>query len=53
MPFEVADVRDLSAVTGDFDVVLSCDNALPHLLDDVGLLTALRSMRRKLGPAVP
>ena len=27
-----ADFRDLSAVDDDFDVVISCDNAIPHLL---------------------
>jgi SAM-dependent methyltransferase len=46
--FEVADVRDLSTVPGDVDVVLSCDNALPHLLTDAELLAALRSMRGRL-----
>src|SRR3954462_7382978 len=35
--FGVDDFRDLGTVSREFDVVLSCDNALPHLLDDVGL----------------
>jgi 2-polyprenyl-3-methyl-5-hydroxy-6-metoxy-1,4-benzoquinol methylase len=48
--FGVADFRDLDDVSGEFDVVISCDNALPHLLDDNDLLKALRSMRSKLRP---
>ena len=31
--FGVADFRDLSRIEDRFDVVISCDNALPHLLD--------------------
>lgn len=46
----VADFRDLSGVTGSFDVVLSCDNALPHLLHDADLSRALARMRSKLRP---
>ena len=46
--FGVADFRTLDAVAGEFDVVLSYDNAVPHLLDDADVLTALRSMRSKL-----
>lgn len=46
----VADFRELGDVSGEFDVVISCDNALPHLLDDDDLLRALRSMRSKLSP---
>jgi SAM-dependent methyltransferase len=39
--FSVADVRRLYAHHGrQFDVVLSCDNALPHLLTDAELLLA-------------
>ncbi|MGD0981541.1 MAG: class I SAM-dependent methyltransferase [Solirubrobacteraceae bacterium] len=48
--FGVADFRDLGDVSGEFDVVISCDNALPHLLDDDDLLKAFRSMRSKLSP---
>jgi SAM-dependent methyltransferase len=45
----VADVRRLSEqVDGSFDVVLSCDNALPHLLADDDLLRAARQMHGKL-----
>lgn len=47
--FLAADVRSLSAqVEGSFDVVLSCDNALPHLLTEEDLKRAARSMWDKL-----
>jgi glycine/sarcosine N-methyltransferase len=46
--FDVADFRDLSTLPGTFDVVISCDNALPHLLDDADVASALRAMRGKL-----
>jgi glycine/sarcosine N-methyltransferase len=49
--FAVADFRDLTSVSGTFDVVLSCDNALPHLLDEAETASALRAMRSKLRPA--
>lgn len=49
MTFDVADVRTLDTrVTGIFDVVLSCDNALSHLLEDDDLLAATVQMRRRL-----
>ena len=44
----VADFRDLGSVPGEFDVVLSGDNALPHLLDDADLTQALHAMGAKL-----
>jgi len=47
--FGVADLRTLDTqVDGIFDIVMSCDNALPHLLsaDDVRL--AVHNMRAKL-----
>ena len=47
---EVADLRALDRVRGTFDVVLSCDNALPHLLTDDDLALAARGMRSKLRP---
>jgi SAM-dependent methyltransferase len=50
LAFGVADFRDLAGATGDFDVVLSLDNALPHLLDDDDVVRALRAMRAKLRP---
>lgn len=50
--FAVADVRELSEVIdATFDVVISGDNSLPHLLDDADLLRALRQMRERLVPA--
>jgi glycine/sarcosine N-methyltransferase len=49
--FAVADFRDLATVPGTFDVVISCDNALPHLLDEAEIASALRAMRSKLRPA--
>jgi SAM-dependent methyltransferase len=45
---DVADFRDLSAVAGEFDAVISCDNAVPHLLDPADVVTALGQMRSKL-----
>ncbi|MDB4997891.1 MAG: hypothetical protein JWM74_5323 [Myxococcaceae bacterium] len=47
----VADLRTIDAdVPGVFDVVLACDNALPHLLTDEDLRRALSAMRAKLRP---
>jgi SAM-dependent methyltransferase len=47
----VADLRTLASdVAGVFDVVLACDNALPHLLTDDDLGQAVRGMARKLRP---
>jgi len=49
IPLTVADVRDLPThFAGSFDVVISCDNALPHLLNDTDLFAALSSIRRSL-----
>lgn len=48
---EVADMRALgAAVPGPFDAVLSCDNALPHLLTDAELLAACAGLRARLRP---
>jgi glycine/sarcosine N-methyltransferase len=44
----VADLRALDAVDGSFDVVLACDNAVPHLLTDDDLRRAMLGMRAKL-----
>ena len=47
--FAVADVRELQcAFDQQFDVVISCDNSLPHLLTDEDLTLALRNIRRVL-----
>jgi len=48
----VADLRRLpEVVEGTFDIVLSCDNALPHLITDEDLLLGARSMRAKVRPS--
>jgi SAM-dependent methyltransferase len=46
----VADLRALDAVPGMYDVVLSCDNAVPHLLTDADLTLAAGGMYAKLRP---
>jgi glycine/sarcosine N-methyltransferase len=47
--FGVADFRHLdTGVPGLFDVVLCCDNSLPHLLTRDDLLLAVKSIRSKL-----
>jgi glycine/sarcosine N-methyltransferase len=50
--FGVADFRDLSGVAGEFDMVISCDNAVPHLLDRADVVTALAQMRTKAGVVI-
>jgi glycine/sarcosine N-methyltransferase len=47
---EVADLRALESVVGTYDVVLSCDNALPHLLTDDDLHRTAVGMWSKLRP---
>jgi len=45
----VADVRRLPGqFTEGFDAVISCDNALPHLLNDSDLIDALTAIHRSL-----
>jgi glycine/sarcosine N-methyltransferase len=46
--FAVADFRDLSEIEDLFDVVISCDNAAPHLLDEADVPKALAQMHGKL-----
>lgn len=49
--FGVADMRSLpEALHGGFNVVVSADNALPHLDDDDDLRAALSAMRAVLRP---
>ncbi len=49
--FGVADIRTLDEqVAGEFDVVLSFDNAIPHLLIDADLEQALTAIYAKLKP---
>ena len=51
IPAAVADMRTLSAsVVGVFDVVLSFDNSMPHLLVDADLLAAFREFFSVLKP---
>lgn len=47
--FGIADFRFLNKqVDGRFDVVLSCDNSLPHLLTEEYLTMAINNMKEKL-----
>jgi SAM-dependent methyltransferase len=48
--FQIADFRDLSSIDGQFDAVISCDNAIPHLLDEGDVPKTLAQMRSKLRP---
>ncbi|CUI03300.1 Methyltransferase [Janthinobacterium sp. CG23_2] len=49
--FSVCDMRRAHEHHGSgFDIVLSCDNSLPHLLTDADLLTALRQMFACVSP---
>lgn len=51
MTFGVADFRSLGEeVEGTFEVVISCDNSLPHLLTDEDLLLAAQNIRSRLRP---
>ncbi len=48
MRIEHADFRSLSAAfSGQFDIVIAMDNALPHMLSASGLETAVRSIIRQ------
>jgi SAM-dependent methyltransferase len=45
--FRVADMRQLWAVhRRQFDVIIACDNAIPHLLSDAEILVALEQFYR-------
>ncbi|MDQ8020659.1 MAG: class I SAM-dependent methyltransferase [Moraxellaceae bacterium] len=49
--FAVADMRAVHATHGSgFDLVICCDNSLPHLLTDADILLALRQMHACLHP---
>lgn len=51
IPFSVCDMRAaFRHHGGGFDLVLSCDNAVPHLLSDADILDALRAMYACLTP---
>ena len=48
--FTACDIRDLERLHGTYDVVMSCDNALPHLLTDDDVAQAFHAMSSKLRP---
>lgn len=49
--FSVADMRECHAVHGTgFDLLISCDNSVPHLQTDDEIFRALRQMRQCLRP---
>lgn len=50
VPTITADLRDLPTGSSDFDLVIACDNALPHLLSDDEILRALRECHRCVRP---
>lgn len=51
IPFSVCDMRHAHRRHGGgFDVVISCDNSLPHLLTDDDILSALKEMFACLRP---
>lgn len=51
LTLEVADLRYLAQqVSSQFDVIISCDNALPHLLSDEDLRLAIKNIWAKLKP---
>ncbi len=51
VPFDVADIRTLDAVVHDrFDAVVTFDNSLAHLLDDVDLARAAAQMAARTRP---
>jgi SAM-dependent methyltransferase len=51
IPFSVCDMREaFRHHGGGFDLVLSCDNAVPHLLSDAAILHALQAMYACLRP---
>jgi SAM-dependent methyltransferase len=51
IPFGVADLRDLASVHArEFDVVIACDNSIPHLLSDAEIEAAFGQMWRCTTP---
>ncbi|MBT2325898.1 class I SAM-dependent methyltransferase [Variovorax paradoxus] len=49
--FSVGDMRQVHATQGsNFDVVISCDNSVPHLLTDEDIVLAFRQMYACLRP---
>lgn len=49
--FQVADIRQLKTeIPGQFDLIISFDNSLPHLKNEEDFLLAAESIRAKLRP---
>jgi 2-polyprenyl-3-methyl-5-hydroxy-6-metoxy-1,4-benzoquinol methylase len=49
--YSVSDMRDLSAHhSKEFDVLISCDNSIPHLLSDQDILKAFREFYHCIKP---
>ncbi len=49
--FSVGDMRDLDAnLTEPFDLIIACDNAIPHLLSMKEILTTLKKIYRNIKP---
>lgn len=46
--FDVSDIRDMADIPGDFDVIISFDNSLPHLLNINELELALKGIKDKI-----
>jgi SAM-dependent methyltransferase len=51
MDISVADMREVADHHGrTFDVVMACDNSIPHLLDDAEILAAFRQFQHCTAP---
>jgi glycine/sarcosine N-methyltransferase len=51
MKFQVADFRELSQkIKATFDIVITCDNSLPHLLDYKDLALAVKNIYQVMNP---
>jgi SAM-dependent methyltransferase len=49
--FRIADMRQLwSAYQKQFDLVIACDNAIPHLLSEADIISALEQFQRCIIP---
>lgn len=49
--FGVADMRELETqVSSTYNIIISCDNSVPHLITDNELRQALKGMRSRLRP---
>lgn len=50
--FGIADMRELSGIySHQFDLVIACDNAIPHLLSDAEILRAFEQFHKCTGSA--